>query len=232
MADRRAARVAVVGAVGGVGATTVACGLSLAWAVERGMDPWLVELDEARGDLGARWDLPGERTLSDLATVADGIDADHLARAAVTHRSGAVVLLAPRPGAPVDSGVVKGVLAAVEPRCPVVLDLGAAQGEAARCAARHASLALVVAPTSSRGARLARRLVEGILGQTVTRLVAVSTPSGDLSARSLARAVGVEQAGSLPRSRRQAATVCEGRWPRSRRRGLRRPLLSLADGIA
>lgn len=234
MADRSGPRVGVIGAAGGIGATTVACGLALAWAVERGLDPWLIELDETRGDLAARWDLPDERTVSDLAAVAGELGPEHLRRAAVTHRSGAVVLLAPRSGEPVDGDAVDGMLRSIDPGCPVVFDLGAGLGDAARRAARRCSTVLMVAPSSTRGARLARRLMRGLAASAdaAPGLVAVATRSDDLSPRSLARAVGVEGAVALPRAGRQAARITAGEWPGHRRRGLGRPLLALAEEIA
>ena len=96
-ADGRA--LVVLGAAGGSGASLVAGALALHDA-RAGAPSWLVELDLDRGDRADAWDLAPDRTLADLAAVAEELDPGHLARAAHDHDSGVRLLLAPAaPGA-------------------------------------------------------------------------------------------------------------------------------------
>ena len=71
----------------------IAGALALAWARDDAR-VWLMELDLERGDRGGAWDLPAERTLDDLAAVADELDSGHLSRAVHAHPSGVRVVLA------------------------------------------------------------------------------------------------------------------------------------------
>ncbi len=86
-AARERTAVVVVGACGGCGASMIAGALALAWARDDAR-VWLMELDLERGDRGGAWDLPAERTLDDLAAVADELDSGHLNRAVHAHPSG------------------------------------------------------------------------------------------------------------------------------------------------
>jgi pilus assembly protein CpaE len=89
--------VAVVGASGGVGCTTVALGLAQCLARDPGRRVVLADFDFAHGTLAASLGLEPELTLADLSRAALRIDATVLQNALARHRpSGLGVLAAPR----------------------------------------------------------------------------------------------------------------------------------------
>ena len=94
-----AALVAVAGAKGGVGCTTVALHLALAAARGApGRPVCLVDLDLQKGDLRAFTDTPYRRSIADLVEVADELSVRHLQETLYTHRDGVRLLLAPDHG--------------------------------------------------------------------------------------------------------------------------------------
>ena len=106
--------IAVAGAKGGVGTTTVA--LQLALAATRAMPGrpvCVVDFDLQKGDLRAFLDLPHRRSVVDLVEVASEISVRHLQETLYTHSEGFRVLLAPEEGEraeEIDSGVARSVL--------------------------------------------------------------------------------------------------------------------------
>jgi pilus assembly protein CpaE len=141
--------IAVAGAKGGVGTTTVALQLTLA-AVRAapGRPVCLVDFDLQKGDLRGYLDLPYRRSVVDLVEVADEISVRHLQETLYTHKEGFRVLLAPdegERGEEVDSGVARAVLAAVKARHALtIVDLGAQVSEASAIGAEMAGVVLVV----------------------------------------------------------------------------------------
>ena len=123
--------IAVAGAKGGVGTTTVALQLALA-AIRAlpGRPVCVVDFDLQKGDLRAFLDLPHRRSVVDLVEVAAEISVRHLQETLYTHNEGFRVLLAPEEGErgeEIDSGVARAVLNAVKARHALtVVDLGAA----------------------------------------------------------------------------------------------------------
>lgn len=92
----RGAVIAVAGAKGGVGTTTVAVHLAL--ALGRGSNrvrTCLVDLDVEKGDIPGALDVRHPVSIADLAKVADDLAPAALAGAVVTHPHGIDVLLAP-----------------------------------------------------------------------------------------------------------------------------------------
>jgi pilus assembly protein CpaE len=141
--------VAVAGAKGGVGTTTVALQLTLA-AVRAvpGRPVCLVDFDLQQGDLRAYLNLPYRRSVVDLVEVADEISVRHLQETLYTHKEGFRVLLAPdegERGEEVDSGVARAVLAAVKARHALtIVDLGSQVSEASAIGAEMARTVLIV----------------------------------------------------------------------------------------
>ncbi len=214
----------VLGASGGCGASTLACGLALAWAAA-GVSPWLVEWDALRADLAGRWDLPGDRTILDLAPVASELRTEHVESAAALHPSGVAVLLGPPHAVPqISADLARSLLDVLDPGMPVVVDLAAATDSAAGCVLSLASTILMVAPSSASGARRARRIVDAArergAGDRMRLVARAAADGGDLGARALSRAVSLDLAAALPHARRDALAIGSGRWPRERRRGL------------
>jgi pilus assembly protein CpaE len=155
--------IAVAGAKGGVGATTVAIHLALAAARNApGRPVCLVDFDLQKGDMRAYLDTPYRRSVVDLVEVADEISVRHLQETLFTHREGVRLLLAPDDGEraeEVDSTVARNVLGAVRARHALtVVDLGATVSEASAIGAEMATKVLVVATPDVVALRGVRRL--------------------------------------------------------------------------
>ena len=155
--------IAVAGAKGGVGTTTVAIHLALAAARNApGRPVCLVDFDLQKGDLRAYMDTPYRRSVVDLVEVADEISVRHLQETLFTHREGVRMLLAPDEGEraeEVDSNVARNVLGAVRARHALtVVDLGATVSEASAIGAEMASKVLVVSTPDVVALRGVRRL--------------------------------------------------------------------------
>jgi pilus assembly protein CpaE len=88
--------VAVFGAKGGVGKTTVATNVSLALAAEMGQSVVLVDGDNSFGDVAAMLELRPERTIMDILRDREKIDRSNVEEYLVQHASGLWVLPAPR----------------------------------------------------------------------------------------------------------------------------------------
>jgi pilus assembly protein CpaE len=88
--------VAVFGAKGGVGKTTVATNLGVALASTLGQSTALLDADSAFGDVAAMLDLKAERTIIDLIRDIDKVDRATVTEYLVPHPSGLWVLPAPR----------------------------------------------------------------------------------------------------------------------------------------
>ena len=157
------ALIAVAGAKGGVGCTTVAMHLALTAARNSpGRPVCLVDFDLQKGDLRAYMDTPYRRSVVDLVEVADEISVRHLQETLYTHRDGVRLLLAPDDGEraeEVNSMVARNVLGAVRSRHALtVVDLGANVSEASAIGAEMASKVLIVATPDVVALRGVRRL--------------------------------------------------------------------------
>jgi len=157
--------IAVAGAKGGVGTTTVALQLALA-AVRAapGRPVCLVDFDLQKGDFRNYLDMPQRRSVVDLVEVAQEISVRHLQETLYTHREGFRVLLAPDEAEryeEVDSEVARSVLTAVKARHALtVVDLGASVNEASASGAELADQVLVVTTPDVAALRGAKRLTE------------------------------------------------------------------------
>ena len=157
------ALIAVAGAKGGVGTTTVAMHLALTAARNApGRPVCLVDFDLQKGDLRAYMDTPYRRSVVDLVEVADEISVRHLQETLYTHRDGVRLLLAPDEGErseEVDSIVARNVLGAVRARHALtVVDLGATVSEATAIGAEMAAKVLIVSTPDVVALRGVRRL--------------------------------------------------------------------------
>lgn len=157
--------IAVAGAKGGVGTTTVALHLALAAVRANTSHPprpvCVVDFDLPKGDLRTFLDTPHRRSVVDLVEVAQEISVRHLQETLHSHRAGVRLLLAPDEGEryeEVDSTVARAVLAAVKSRHALtVVDVGAAPTEAGLIAAEMASELLLVATPDVPALRGVRR---------------------------------------------------------------------------
>lgn len=231
----------VVGACGGCGASMVAGALALWWA--RDARVWLIELDLERGDRAGAWDLPSERTLDDLAAVAEEIDAGHLGRAVQEHPSGVRVILAG--GGTAAAGAWNGASlgrlleasgSGDEARSRTVLDSGPGWELVTRLAAERALNLVLVCPPTLSGARRARRLLGTLTASGADSGCGLVINQGsnpeEIGARAFGRAVGAPVLAELPWATRDAAHLSAGRWPDGRRSRLGDALAELARVVA
>ncbi len=211
--------VAVAGACGGCGASTLSAGIALAWACA-GAQAVLAELDLERGDLAGAWGIPADRTLADLVAVAEELGPGHLDQVAHPHASGLMVLLAPGradAAAPWRGAPAGRLAAALGARGPWVADAGPVLDGPAAGAAAAAGRVVVVAPPSVAGARRARALAARLAalgGPDPGLVISGAAGAGDLGDRALGRAAGLEVVARLPRDPRGAGELAAGRLPR------------------
>lgn len=88
--------VAVFGAKGGVGKTTIATNLGLALASKLGQSVVLIDGDDSFGDVAAMLDIRPERSIMDVIRGFENIDRANVTDYLVRHSSGLWVLPAPR----------------------------------------------------------------------------------------------------------------------------------------
>jgi pilus assembly protein CpaE len=120
--------VAVAGAKGGTGTTTLAVHLANA-ALSARQTVCLVDMDLQKGDLPSFLDVTHRRSIADLIGAADELDGSILAEALYIHPDGLHALLAPAEGERADEITAKAarqILAALRSRYDLVLvDCGA-----------------------------------------------------------------------------------------------------------
>lgn len=160
--------IALSGAKGGVGTTTVAVQLALE-AKRRDPDQsvCLVDLDLQAGDVRAYLDLSHRRSITDLIEVASELTTSHLADAMFAHPSGVQVLLPPIHGEDaedLDGATTARILGGVRARFDtVILDCGSVMSVASAVATELADdVLLLCAPdvVSLRGANRMLRMWE------------------------------------------------------------------------
>ncbi len=103
-AQRRGRCIAVVGAKGGVGKTTIAIGLALALQRHPDTQTILVDADFPFGDVNVQLDLPAERSILDLAGRSASLDSYLVGQAIRNHHTGVHVLA--RPPRPEEADIV------------------------------------------------------------------------------------------------------------------------------
>jgi pilus assembly protein CpaE len=158
--------IAVAGAKGGVGTTTIALNLALAGAAEQeGPGPCLVELDLQAGDLRTYLDLPAtqHRSVADLPAMAGELNWRSLEDVLYAHEAGLRILLCPERGEDAEDigdSVMRETLGVIKAQTPLtVVDLGANVTEAGAAAVELADLVLIVATPDVPALRGANRLV-------------------------------------------------------------------------
>jgi pilus assembly protein CpaE len=157
--------IAVAGAKGGVGTTTLALHLGLAAArLAPGRPVCLVDFVLQKGDFRALLDTPHRRSVADLVVVSNELSVRHLQETLYTHKEGFRLLLAPEEGEKaedIDSAVARNVLSAVKARHALtVVDIGAVASEATAIAAEMANQVLVVTTPDVLALRGVRRMRE------------------------------------------------------------------------
>ena len=157
--------VAVAGAKGGVGCSTVALHIALAAAGHDSERPvCLAELDLQTGDLRSLLDLQSHRSIADLAGVDEGeITARSLDDTLYVHSSGLRVLLAPErgeDGEDINAAAARQILGALKFQYDIVVcDVGSVMTEAGAVAVEMAANALIVTTPDVPAIRAANRLL-------------------------------------------------------------------------
>jgi pilus assembly protein CpaE len=150
---------AVCGAKGGTGATTLAVHLALAVAFS-GQRVCLIDLDLEKGDLPTFMNVQHQRSILDL--VNPGVDLETaISQALFVHKDGPHLLLAPEQGefaGQVTPDLVWRLLTALRARYDVVIADCGAHDSAGSAAVRVADLALVTVTPDLPAIRAARRL--------------------------------------------------------------------------
>lgn len=155
---------AVAGAKGGVGTTTIAMHLALE-AVRADADRrvCLVDFDLQAGDVRGYLDLTARRSVADLVEVASDLGARHLEESLSLHPSGLRVLLPPAEGErgeDVTGDVARRVIGALRSRFHlVVVDVGAVVTEGGSVATELADRVLLVTTPDVPAIRGANRLL-------------------------------------------------------------------------
>ena len=211
--------VAVTGAKGGTGATSIALALArLAGAL-------LVDLSGSRAGLPALIGCRTDRSLAELAHVGDGLAAA-VETAAVHHPCGLRLLPGP-PGpevaAALPSGFATSLVRELRMAERAVVDAGTAAFPAAREAVGTADRTLIVVTPDAYAAAAARELVTALVraGATAdTTVVVVNRWSrrAELSLRGVARTVGAPVAAAVGIDARAMEALANGRadldrWP-------------------
>lgn len=155
--------IAVAGAKGGVGTTTVAVHLALAAAAGQDRSVCLVDFDLQSGDVRSYLNLTHRRSVADLVEVAAELSAHQLEESLSVHSSGLRVLLPPvdgEQGEDVVEDVARRVLGGIRTRFDiVVVDVGAVVSEAGAAATEMADEVLVMATPDVPALRGANRLL-------------------------------------------------------------------------
>ncbi|MGH2698713.1 MAG: AAA family ATPase, partial [Actinomycetota bacterium] len=156
--------VAVSGAKGGAGCSTVALHLALTAAGGRGRSVCLADFDLQSGDIGILLDLSHRRSVFDLLDVAHELSARVLEDALYVHESGLRVLLAPQDGEQeedVTAPAARRILGALKSNFDVVIvDVGSVVTEANAVAIDMADRVLMVATPDVPSLRAANRTLE------------------------------------------------------------------------
>lgn len=211
---------AILGATGGCGATTLACGAALV-ASQSGPGPLLVGLDSLGGGPADLWGIPATRSVDDLRAVGEELGPEHVGNVVHEHRSGVAVMVGPRTprGAAEWDGHAADMLAGlIAVGRPWIADAGRGGLPLADAFLTRASRVVVVTPCTVDGASRARRVLDQLASRTVT-IAATGLPAGGtMSARALRRVLGCDEVIEFPVDHRGASDISAGRAPR--RRGL------------
>ncbi|MQA96955.1 MAG: AAA family ATPase [Streptosporangiales bacterium] len=160
---RRGTMIAISGAKGGTGTTTLAVHLAMAASAAR-RTVCLVDLDLQTGDVNGFLDITHRRSVADLVEAADDINGTVLADALFVHKAGPHILLAPQDGEraeDVTSRATRQILNALRSRYEViVIDCGSHLTEASAMALEGADRVVLTATPDLPALRAARRTVK------------------------------------------------------------------------
>ena len=198
--------IVVLGAVGGVGTSTLSAALAHAAFVRDGASS-LVDLDPTGGGIdlvvgaetaaGARWD--------ELSGVAGRVDERVLIQALPSLDGVTILSWVPTSAVEPDAIAIGHVLDALaRDGGPVIVDAGRATDPRAHAALARARRAVVVVPLRVRGVAAAQRLIGRLPEHVEVCAVAREPAPGGLTSEDVADALGVVVAGVLTEDRRRA----------------------------
>lgn len=157
--------IAVIGSMGGAGATTLSCYLSMALA-ERAKTTALIDVDFEFGMVAKSWDLSPRHTIYDLCQF-DAIDRQNVEDVMIELPSGVSVL--PRPARiqeaqEIDEAALKEIVGLISTWFPfVVLDLPRRLDARTGCAIELCDKLIIVCQQTVAGVINAGRLTDGLL---------------------------------------------------------------------
>jgi len=205
--------IAVCGARGGLGATTLAVNLAFALTTQAAADTALIDLDLQRGDVSAFLNLTPLNSIATIAEAKGPVDDIFLAGTLTRHPRGVFVLPAPPQVEEADAVAHDHVELALQLLRSqfryTVVDTARTVSGPIMAAFEQADHILVLTDLSVPGVRAARRLMELIvrLGPGLERIHPVFSHviPGPVSAQDASRALGKEPILIMPRD---DATAC------------------------
>ena len=163
MPGRLGTMLAVCGAKGGTGATTLAVHLAIAVTYGK-RSVCLVDMDLQKGDVPTYLDVQHRRSIADLVRAADDLDGAILSEALFVHKDGPHLLLAPEQGElaeDVTARAARQILAALRSRYDVVVvDCGSHVTDGTATAVELADTVVVAVTPDLPAIRSAKRLVK------------------------------------------------------------------------
>jgi pilus assembly protein CpaE len=218
--------VAVVGARGGVGTTTLAALLARSLP-----EAAVVDLDAAGAGQADLAPAGADPTLAQVLAAVDDLDPAGLRAALVPHAAGRALLAAPGAPSPTPEQAMR-LVALLRAALPLaVVDAGRGQGDAGRALLGAADVVLAVVAgdvTSLRGARAL------LVDAPALRPVLSRAAPGSLGSRDVARVLGRRPVAVVPRDRAVGRAREAGRLPRRGRahRAVARLAAALARELA
>lgn len=209
----------VIGATGGCGTTTVACGLALMLGAD-GAAPLLVDADLHAGGPGALWSLDAARALDDLGDLGSDVVPQHVGHLVHRHACGVDVMAgcaSAKSSVVHDPATCAAVADYAASRPCWVADGGRGDSGLAAALMARADRVVMMVPCTLRGAARAAAIAPRIDARNGVSLAAGWVPGERVPARVLGRSLGWPDAGTVDRDDRAAADVAAGRTPRGRR---------------
>jgi pilus assembly protein CpaE len=155
--------VAMCGAKGGTGTTTLAIHLAVAVSGAK-RSVCLVDMDLQQGDIPSYLDVQHRHSIADLAVAADDVDGSIVAEALFVHPSGPHLLLAPSKGEDaeeISARAVRQILTAIRSRYDVVIvDCGTHVADANAMAVELADHVVITSTPDVPSLRGAKRLIK------------------------------------------------------------------------